>query len=78
MGEPENLHFHGFGIFGRVPEPQNQLFLSLETPGHPGKMPKSSLLNIVFVNLKMLEIRSFVNAGKDRRPTVPTSRLIKS
>ena len=27
MGDPKNLHFCGFGTFGRVPEPQNQLFV---------------------------------------------------
>ena len=41
MGEPQTPHFYDFGISGRVPEPQNQLFLSLETPGHPTKTSKS-------------------------------------
>ena len=31
---PSFPHFYDFGIFGRALEPQNQLFLSLETPGH--------------------------------------------
>ncbi len=34
MGEPRTPHFHDLGIFGRVPEPQNQYYLSFETPGH--------------------------------------------
>ena len=33
MGEPQDLHFYDFGVFGRVPEAQNQLGLSSETPG---------------------------------------------
>ena len=39
MGEPKNPHSYDFWIFGRVPEPQNQLCLSSETPGdrHPIK-----------------------------------------
>ena len=32
MGEPKNPNFYDFGIFGRVPEPQNQYDLSLEIP----------------------------------------------
>ena len=32
MGESEIPHFYDFGIFGCVTEPQNQLFLSFETP----------------------------------------------
>ena len=34
MGEPETHHFYDFGISGRVPGSQNQLFLFVETPGH--------------------------------------------
>ena len=29
-----NSTFYDFGISGRVPEPQNQLFVSSETPGY--------------------------------------------
>ena len=36
MGETQTPHFYDFWIFGRVPEPQNQYYLSLETPGYPG------------------------------------------
>ena len=34
MGEPQTPHFYDFGIFESVAKPQNQLFVSLETPGH--------------------------------------------
>ena len=34
MGEPKNLHFYDCEDFGPVLEPQNQQYLSLETPGH--------------------------------------------
>ncbi len=40
MGEPKNPHFYDAGISGRVPEPQNQLLLSLETPGYLNKIKK--------------------------------------
>ena len=33
MGESKNLHFYDFGIWGRVPAPQNQYYLSLEARG---------------------------------------------
>ena len=33
MGEPSHPHFYDLGIFERVPGSQNQLVLSLETPG---------------------------------------------
>ena len=32
MGEQKTFISYDFGTFGRVPEPQNQLFLFLETP----------------------------------------------
>ena len=37
MGEPKTLHFYDFEISGRVPEPQNQYDLSLDTPGYRNK-----------------------------------------
>ena len=42
MGEPTNPHFCDFGIWGRVPKPQNQYYLSLETPGQQAKIKKIS------------------------------------
>ena len=47
MGEHKNHHFYDF-------EPQNQLFLSLETPGHlnkSSKIPGTFLKYIIFVNI---------------------------
>ena len=40
MGETETSHFYDFGISGRVPEPQNQYYLSLETPSHSKESKK--------------------------------------
>ena len=43
MGEAQTPHFYDFGIFEPVTKPQNQLFLSLQTPGHlkeSRKIPK--------------------------------------
>ena len=39
-GDPQNPHLYDFGTFGRVPEPQNQFCLSLETPGYLNKIEK--------------------------------------
>ena len=58
MGEPQIPHFYDFGIFGCVPEPQNQIFLYLETPGHLTKQ------QVIFVNLEILEIERFDNFRK--------------
>ena len=55
MGESKNPHFYDSGIFGRVPEPQNQYYLSLETPGYLKQFKKSQLVsnNISFINIKI-------------------------
>ena len=42
MGEPSNPHFYDFWIFGRIPEPQNQYYLSLETPRYLKKSQEMS------------------------------------
>ena len=55
MGEPKNPHFYNFGIFERVPGPQNQLFLSLETPWYLNTIKKQSEIiwtNPIFIHLK--------------------------
>ena len=41
MGEPQTPHLYDFTIWGRVPKPQNKLFLCLETPGHRNKSSKT-------------------------------------
>ena len=59
MGEPNNPQFYDFGIFGRVPEPQNQYYLPFETAGYLKEIMKTSkplFENIMFVNPKMSEI----------------------
>ena len=46
MGETEKPNFYDFGIGGRVPEPQTQLFSYFETPEcvkYVKKAPKSLL-----------------------------------
>ena len=42
MGESQNPHFHDFGSFGRVPGSQNQVLLSLVTPGYLKEFKKSA------------------------------------
>ena len=51
MGETKTPHFYDFGIFETVAKPQNQLFVSLETPGHLKQIKKKPkhFLNIIFV-----------------------------
>ena len=70
MGEPKNPQFHDFGILGRVQTPPNQLFLSLETPGHLKKskrVPKHCQKYDLY-KLKKLEIQQFDNFGEKRVP----------
>ena len=53
FAHPKTLDFYDFEIFGRVSEPQNQQFLSLETPGCLNKIkktPGSFSHNIIFLN----------------------------
>ena len=57
MGETKTPHFYDFGIFEPVTEPQNQLFLSLETPGHLQKIKTQSqniLKHITYVYTFMI------------------------
>ena len=81
MGEPQTPHFKKIRIFGSVQTTQNQLFLSLETPGCPRqiqKIPGTFLKTIIFITLKMLGIQIFEIVGKDGRQNIPPIRLIKS
>ena len=76
MGETETPHFYDFVIFGRVPEPQNQLCLSLETPGYPKNREKNMehLKHFIFINLIVLEFQHVDNFGKDGRRKIPPVR----
>ena len=59
MGKAQTPHFHDFGILGSVQPPQNQLFLSLETPGHHKQIKKNTgtvSQNNIFTNLKIRKI----------------------
>ena len=51
MGATETPHFYDFGISGRVPGSQNQLFVFLATPGYLHKLRKHALtfLTILFL-----------------------------
>ena len=80
MGEPENPHFYDLGTFGSVPERQNQLYLSLETPGQlkqikniPGIISKP-----IFLQISKMKLGNSENVRNDARRQIPPSRLIKS
>ena len=80
MGESQTPHFYDFGISGRVPQPQNQYYLSFETPGYLTefkKNPTHCFENIMFININILKIPNSVNFGKDVRE-IPPIRLINS
>ena len=67
---PQTPHFYDFRIFERVPEPQNQHYLSFETPGyfnHFKQKPNHFWNNIIVGNLGMLEK---MGATKAQRPVL--------
>ena len=89
MGEPQTLHFYDFGTCERVPEPQHQLFLSLQAPRHLTKTqenPWNVFKSIKFINVNLLEIQNmtileiqnFENVRKGGRRNIPTIRVITS
>ena len=83
MGKPINPHFYDFGIWGRVPEPQNQYYLSLETTGYLKELrntPCNILNHMISINIEKLEIHLLDNYRKDVRrknPTDPFNKLLK-
>ena len=78
MGETETPDFYDFGIFGRVPEPQNQLLFIFGDIMIPKQNIKKILVtcfnDVIFINLKMLEIQHFDNFRKNGRRHIPTIR----
>ena len=64
MGEAQTPHYYDFGIFEPVTKPQNQHYLSLETPGYLKqikKNPGTFSKHIMFVNRG---IKQFGNCRK--------------
>ena len=61
MGEPNNLHFMIFWMFGRVHDPQNQVFSSLETAEQSkySPNPKSIFESYDSYKSKTRELESF-------------------
>ena len=61
MGEPQTPNFYDFGTFEPVTNPQNQLFLSLETLGHLTKFKKNPkhFQTISFINLGIWKLHLF-------------------
>ena len=80
MGEPKNPHFYDCKIYGRVPAPQNQYYLSLETTGYFGKYkkPQKHFQNYYFENVQNVKMKKHENDGNDGHRTIPTIRLINS
>ena len=80
MGETKTPHFYDFGILGRVPGSQNQLF-SFEAPGHRNKIkqiPGTFLKHINLININVLAIRIFDNFRKGGHRQITMIRLIRS
>ena len=75
MGETKNPHFFDFGIFGRVPEPQHQLFFFGDTriPNKIKKHPGAHRQKFG-INLKSTEIPKFGNFRKDGHRQILTRR----
>ena len=83
LREPQTPHLNDFGIFERAPEPQNHLFLSLETPGL-FKKSKTSRLCLTksyfgenhFGELKRLEMLEKTGAENSDDPSDKFSRIL--
>ena len=60
------------GIFGRVPEPPNQVFLFLETPGYLKIIPEKQIIKTYYVCLQMSHfpkskvLRNLEKTGADK------------
>ena len=81
MGDPTKTPLCAFGNSGRVPEPQNQYYLSLKTPGYLKEIQKISgifLEHHIFRNIRDMDFQNFEFVRKDKRRTIPPIRLIKS
>ena len=80
MGEPQTPQFYDFETFERAPKPQNQNYLSLETPGYlttSKENPPPFREYYFYKDLKHLEIK-IEAVGKDGRRKIPTIGLIIS
>ena len=66
MGEPKSPHFYDFGTFEPVTKPQNQVFLSLETPEHQQKQGNAGPLfkNMILINLGILQLQPLASFEK--------------
>ena len=69
MGEPKTPHFFDFGMSGRVPKPNKQLFLSLETPGYLKEIKKQS--QIILQSYYCYTFHFFWQFSKRRAPANP-------
>ena len=70
MGEAQTPHFYDFGIFEPVTKPQNQLCLSLETPGHLNKIKKDPhFQKHIFLQISEFRNSVFRHFPKRRAPT---------
>ena len=82
MGEPKNPHVYDFGILGRVPEPQNQYYLSLETPRY---LQHSKKKRIIFKNIYIIksqlfgnpDVRPFPKRRAPKTPADPSNEILK-
>ena len=78
MGESQTQYFYDFGILGRVPEPQNQLLLSLETPKikqNPGHFKQYYFYKSQnFGNLKQYKLSK---RWAPKNPDDPSNKILK-
>ena len=79
MGEPQTS-FYDFGISGRVPEPQNQYYLSLETSEYFNKSKQNpkSFPKHMFWKFRHLRHQQIEVCGKDGHRQMMKIRFINS
>ena len=70
MGEPQTHQFYDLKTLGRVPEPRNQLFLCLETPGYLKMIKKipGTFLKLIFDKSQNVGSPSVCQSWRRRAP----------
>ena len=73
MGETQTSHFYDFGTFGRVPEPQNQVFFILGDTRRPKESRKipGTFKNTFWYKSQLLGNPNFCQLSKRWAPTNP-------
>ena len=79
MGEPETPHFYAFGIFGRVPGSQDQLFFfgDITTPKKREQTLEHFLKCVCKSKVSEIQQFGFVRTYGCGKPVAPSNKLLE-